>query len=149
MNKKEAKAIVKKNQAEIRHAEIMIEMYENGIRERKEHIAKFEEFINKKDDWRLVEVPDIWQALYEEKALLMADMMHFAYARNKGWVPDWGSRCKEKFGIVHEKYGVFKARCRMSYNSFVFGVSVKSEEIAKEMLKEFGKRIEEIYNKQY
>lgn len=34
-------------------------------------------------------------------------------------------------------------------NAFVFGVAVKSEEIAKEMLEEFGDRIKNIYNKQY
>ena len=149
MNKKEAKAIVKKNQAEIRHAEIMIEMYENGIRERKEHIAKLEEFINKKGNWRLVEVPDSWQALYEEKALLMADMMHFAYARNEGWVPDWEDDEQEKYGLTSDSYYKIYVCSYFGCNHFPFGIAVKSEEIAEEMLEEFGKRIEEIYNKQY
>ena len=87
--------------------------------------------------------------LVKDKMLLMQEMHAFAHVKNEGWEADWESRYEEKYGVVHEKYGVFKARCRIAYNSFVFGVSVKSQEIAREMFKEFGERIEEIYNKQY
>ena len=128
----------------------MIEMYENGIRGRKEHVAKVEEFINKKNNWRLVEVPDRWQELYEEKALLMADMMHFAYARNDGWVPDWEIPSSKKWGVESE--GLEEEVYSTSYfslNCFVFGIAVKSRKIAEEMLAEFGERIEKVYNKQY
>ena len=103
----------------------------------------------KKDDWRLVEVPDSRQELYEEKALLMADMMHFAYVRNKGWTPDWADEDEYKWGISLEEDGGMGVYAQLIFNEFAFGIAVKSKEIAQEMLEEFGERIEEIYNKQY
>lgn len=142
-----AKLKLREAQENLRQAEIILEMHENGIREMKEDIKELEAIINKKDDWRLVEVPDRWQELYEEKALLMADMMHFAYARNEGWVPDLADE-EAKWGLVRE-FGYVISDYTFYHNEFVFGVSVKSEEIAQEMLEEFGERIEEIYNKQY
>lgn len=103
----------------------------------------------KKDDWRLVEVPDSWQALYEEKSVLMADMMHFAYVRNEGWLPDWADEDEYKYGIALEGDGGMGIYAQLIFNEFAFGIAVKSKEIAEEMLEEFGERIEEIYNKQY
>ena len=149
MNKEEAKAIVRKNQAEIRHAEIMMEMYKNGVRERKEHIAKIEEFINKKDNWRLIEVADEWHHLYREKAYLMADMMKFAHARNDGWVPDWEDSEAKKWGLIADAVEGIYLYSYFNVNTFIFGITVKSQEIAQEMLEEFGERIEKVYNKQY
>lgn len=105
--------------------------------------------MNKKDNWRLVEVPDSQHELYEEKALLMADMMHFAYVRNEGWKPDWGDDEQDKYGLSignnREIYSVSYCTC----NFFLFGIAVKSSKIAEEMLLEFGKRIEKFYNRMY
>ena len=149
MNKEEARKELKKAESSLRVAEIISEENEKAIKEIKEDIEKLKAIINKKDNWRLVEAPDSWQALYEEKALLMADMMHFAYVRNEGWMPDWGDKSVTKFGIVHSIDKGFNGNCRWGCNDFVFGIAVKSGEIAKEMLEEFGERIEKIYNKQY
>lgn len=148
LTKDEARKKLRRAESDLRQAEIVMEMHENGVRELREDIEKLKAIINKKDDWKLVEVPDSWQALYEEKALLMADMMHFAYVRNEGWVPDWGDDDESKWGIA-----IYENKCLIEnfydVNYFIFGIAVKSKEIAKEMLEEFGKRIEEIYNKQY
>lgn len=123
-------------------------MHEKAIKEIKEDIEKLKAIINKKDNWRLVEVPDNLQELYREKAYLMADMMRFVYAKNEGWMPDWGDDDEPKWGIA-----IYENKCLIEnfydVNYFIFGIAVKSKEIAEEMLKEFGKRIEKIYNKQY
>lgn len=106
-------------------------------------------FKNKKNNWRFVEVPDKWQELYEEKALLMEDMMHFAYVRNEGWVPNWGDDEQDKYGLSIGNNREIYSISYCVHNCFLFGIAVKSGEIAREMLVEFGKRIERIYNKQY
>ena len=149
MTKEEAKAIVKKNQAEIRHAEIMMEMYENGVRERKEHIVKMEEFINKKDDWRNRGISKDECVLLMNKVMLMQEMHAFAHVKNEGWVADWEDLSEEKFGILYSTYEGLEVNCSMGCNYFIFGIAVKSKEIAEEMLAEFGERVVEIYNKQY
>ena len=149
MNKEEVKAELREKQNQLRQAEAFLKIHENIVREIKEDIVKLEEFINKKDDWKSVEVPDKWHQLYLEKITLMADMMRFAYIKNEGWVPDWENDEKEKFGLtISIYYGIYSGSY-YGYNSFIFGIAVKSEEIAQEMLEEFGERIEEIYNKQY
>lgn len=148
LTKDEARKKLRRAESDLRQAEIVMEMHENGVRELREDIEKLKAIINKKDDWKLVEVPDSWQALYEEKALLMADMMHFAYVRNEGWMPDWGDDDESKWGIA-----IYENKCLIEnfydVNYFIFGIAVKSQEIAEEMLAEFGDRIEKIYNKQY
>lgn len=149
MTKEEAKEILKEKHSELKQAEIMIETHENGIREIKEHIEKLKAFINKKDDWRLIEVPDSWQALYEEKALLMADMLYFAHVKNEGWLPDWEDDGVFKWGIAFSGEDGAYADWQFISNEFAFGIAVKSQEIAREMLEEFGERIEAVYNKQY
>jgi hypothetical protein len=142
MNKEEAKR-------ELESMELLYEVFKKGINEYDKRIAKLKAIINKKDNWRLVEVPDRWQALYEEKALLMADMMHFAYVRNEGWVPNWGDDEQDKYGLSIGNNREIYSISYCVYNCFLFGIAVKSEKIAREMLEEFGKRIERIYNKQY
>ena len=143
MTKEEAK----KRQAELKNR---IETYLDDIKRLNDEMSELEAIINKKDDWRLVEVPDnIWQALYEEKTLLMADMMHFAYARNEGWVPNWKDDETKKWGLTMISFERIYLYSYSNVNLFIFGIAVKSEEIAQEMLEEFGKRIEKIYNKQY
>src|SRR5690554_2377743 len=149
MNKEEARKELKKAESSLRVAEIISEENEKAIKEIKEDIEKLKAIINKKDDWRLVEVPDSWEALYEEKALLMADMMHFAYVRNEGWVPNWGDDEQDKYGLSIGNNREIYSISYCVHNCFLFGIAVKSREIAEEMLEEFGKRIERIYNKQY
>ena len=86
--------------------------------------------------------------LVKDKMLLMQEMHAFAHVRNEGWVPDWGDYSENKYGLyaIYAEVGCSYNRC---HNDAVFGIAVKSEEIAKEMLEEFGERIEKIYNKQY
>ena len=149
MNKEEARKELKKAESSLRVAEIISEENEKAIKEIKEDIEKLKAIINKKDDWRLVEVPDSWEALYEEKALLMAEMMHFAYVKNEGWVPEWGDDEQDKYGLSISNNREIYSISYCVHNCFLFGIAVKSKEIAKKMLEEFGKRIERIYNKQY
>lgn len=85
--------------------------------------------------------------LIKEKILLMQEMHAFAHAMNDGWLPNWNDVSQKKHGIAYERNSSiieFK-----HYNYFIFGIAVKSEEIAEQMLKEFGERIEKYYNKQY
>lgn len=149
MNKTEAIAKLREKQRKLKQAEMVMEVHENTIREIKEDIAKIEKFINKKNNWRFVEVPDKWQELYEEKAVLMEDMMHFAYVKNEGWVPNWGDDEQDKYGLSISNNRKIYSISYCVHNCFLFGIAVKSEEIARKMLEEFGKRIERIYNKQY
>ena len=148
MNKEEAIEKLRRAESDLRQAEIVMEMHENGVRELREDIGKLKAIINKKDDWKSVEVPDEWHHLYLEKITLMADMMRFAYIRNEGWMPDWGNGGQVKHGIVQKGNGV-EVDWFTHANSFVFGVTVKYMAIAEEMLEIFGKRIEKFYNKQY
>ena len=85
--------------------------------------------------------------LISKKCNLMIKMHNFAYAMNDGWVPDWENG-NEKWGIVHFD-DIFKIRCLNRYNDFICGISVKSEELAQQMLEEFGEEIKLVYNKQY
>ena len=82
LTKDEAKEKLRRAKIDLRVAEIISEEHEKAIKEIKEDIEKLKAIINKKDNWRLVEVSYNWRELYEEKALLMADMMHFAYVKN-------------------------------------------------------------------
>ena len=83
------------------------------------------------------------------KMLLMQEMHAFAHVRNKGWLPDWRDADERKWGIGLDEYNGVDVNWHTMFNEFAFGIAVKSEGIAEEMLKEFGERIEEIYNKQY
>lgn len=90
--------------------------------------------------------------LIKEKALLMQEMYAFAHVRNKGWMPDWGTDWKDenqKWGLSYDAWGILQIYVNTWCNDFVFGVAVKSKEIAEEMLEIFGERIEKFYNKQY
>ena len=149
MNKEEARKELKKAESSLRVAETISEEHKKAIKEIKEDIEKLKAIINKKDDWKLVEVTDSLQELYREKAYLMADMMRFAHARNEGWVPDWDDCETKKWGLITDTVEGIYLYSYFNFNPFIFGIAVKSEEIAQEMLEEFGKRIEEIYNKQY
>lgn len=87
--------------------------------------------------------------LLKDKMLLMQEMYAFAHVRNRGEIFNWNIGSEQaKFGIE-----MFEGRCRINSlwvkNSFVFGISVKSREIAEEMFDIFGGRIEKYYNEQY
>lgn len=86
--------------------------------------------------------------LIKEKVLLMQEMYAFAHVKNEGWMPDWEDREQTKYGIFSGGDGIM-VNWFAHANSLVFGVVVKSEAIAEEMLKEFGERIESVYNKMY
>ena len=78
----------------------------------------------------------------------MQEMHAFAHVKNEGWMPDWGDDDESKWGIA-----IYENKCLIEnfydVNYFIFGIAVKSREIAEEMLAEFGERIKRIYNKQY
>lgn len=92
--------------------------------------------------------------LIKEKMLLMQEMFAFAHVKNEGWKPDWcDSSNQKKYGINYV-YGQYQVVCNRPdsifvYILFVFGIVVKSKEIAEEMLSIFGERIEKYYNEQY
>lgn len=85
--------------------------------------------------------------LVKEKMLLMQEMLAFAHVRNEGWKPDWEEE-SNKWGISIARGIPGTDRCWHN-NSVVFGITVKSKEIAEEMLKIFGERIQKYYNEQY
>jgi hypothetical protein len=78
----------------------------------------------------------------------MQEMHAFAHVRNKGWMPDWQDEGQVKYGVIQIGDVIGVERFTRA-NPFIFGVTVKSKEIAEEMLKEFRERIESIYNKIY
>lgn len=86
--------------------------------------------------------------LLKEKMLLMQEMHAFAHVRNEGWVADWGKFNQPKYGATFIDGGLW-VRERSEYNSLVFGIALKSPEIAVEMIEFFGERIQAIYNQQY
>ncbi|MDD4730068.1 MAG: hypothetical protein PHN55_15120, partial [Dysgonamonadaceae bacterium] len=134
MTKEEAKLKLREAQDNLRQAEVILEMHENGMREIKEDIRELKAIINKKDDWKSVEVPDEWHQLYLEKITLMADMMRFAYIKNEGWVPDWEDSYNKKWGLSINNIEGVNLDSYFNYNHFIFGIVVKSQEIAQEML---------------
>ena len=87
--------------------------------------------------------------LLADKMQLMQEMYAFAHVKNEGWIADWRDGSVNKFGIAYNSCSGFITKPDSDCNLFIFGVSVKSMEIADEMFEEFGERIEEIYNKQY
>ena len=92
--------------------------------------------------------------LVKEKMLLMQEMLAFAHVKNEGENPDCDDDNELKYGILHNGFNefeinYFKVGESYYYNVFVFGITVKSEEIAEEMFEIFGDRIEKYYNVQY
>lgn len=158
MTKEEAKETLRIAESNLKMAEVILEMHENNVRELKEDIENLKAIIDIKKDWKLVKVPNgwkffkvpnNWQKLLEEKVSLMADMMYFAYVRNEGWVPNWGDDEQDKYGLSISNNREVYSISYCVHNCFLFGIAVKSGEITREMLVEFGGRIKEIYNKQY
>ena len=183
MTKEEARAKLRKAESDLRMANVLSEMHEQGVQEIKDEIAKLEAIINKPERWQdalvqpekeeyfylknssskglVVDWGDGYDRkpeyafktqeqaeLIKEKALLMQEMHAFAHVRNNGWVADWQDGEQTKYGIVSGGDGIMVDWVAHA-NSFVFGVAVKSIEIAGEMIETFGERIEKFYNKQY
>ena len=149
MTKEVAKLKLREARSNLKQAEIVIEMHENGIREIKEDIENLEAIINKKDDWRNRGISEDEYVLLMNKVMLIQEMHQFAHVKNEGWLPDWRDADERKWGITLNEYSGTDVDWYDVFNKFAFGIAVKSEEIAKEMLGEFGERIENIYNKQY
>ncbi len=106
--------------------------------------AKKEE--KEESDWRDTEFTSDEEDLLYEKHLLMECMTRWVkhYNQIDGFVPDWLNICQTKHGISICDKKACRGWCD-SFNNFVFGLSVSSEERAEQMLKEFGERIEKYY----
>lgn len=76
-----------------------------------------------------------------EKITLIIHMQSFADYHNDGWKADWCNNDQKKWGISSGRYR-FTTDYDYVYNSFLFGISVKSEEIAEAMFEEFGEELE-------
>jgi len=85
--------------------------------------------------------------LLAKKCNLMIEMHNFAYAMNEGWIPNWDIN-DFKWGISY-CFGELGLEGLQISNNLIFGITVKSQEIAERMLEEFGERIKEVYNRQY
>ena len=79
----------------------------------------------------------------------MIEMHNYAHAVNDGWIPDWLTLKQTKFGLTSHTCVIQTSVYNCLANDFLFGISVKSEELVKQMLKEFGPRLETLYNQQY
>jgi hypothetical protein len=73
------------------------------------------------------------------KTNLLIEMTQFALLRNDGCIPN---KSTSEFGICYTQVGY--SVCR-NYDDFVFGITVKSKEIAEEMLDIFKEDIEKYY----
>ena len=88
--------------------------------------------------------------LLADKCNLMIEMHNYAYAVNDGWIPDWNNNSQYKYGTHSDYTGkIHSNNQRNTINDFLFGIVVNSHELAKEMLQEFGARLEKLYNQQY
>lgn len=85
--------------------------------------------------------------LIADKCTLMLEMHQFAYHNNDGWVADYRNNKQYKFGVRHLN-NKFIVDSVLHQNILVFGIAVKSKELAEQMLSEFGDRIKQLYNVQ-
>lgn len=79
--------------------------------------------------------------IFAKKADLFNRMNLFALIHNEGWVADWRDTNQMKWGLRSLRYGV-DPYCNDRYNCFLFGITVKSKEIARAMLEEFKDELE-------
>lgn len=82
---------------------------------------------------------------HAQRLSLYTEMQVFANFRNGDWEADWSDFSQIKFGIGIYK-GLITTEEMGYFCSFIFQISVKSKEIAQEMLEEFGDRIAECFN---
>mgnify|MGYP005986917539 CR=1 FL=1 len=78
--------------------------------------------------------------LYRAKEDLMFGMIKFAKFHNEGWKADWKDSNQLKFGLQYSETFYFDVF--YGHNPFLFGISVKTKEIAKKMLEEFKEELE-------
>lgn len=79
--------------------------------------------------------------LFAKKVDLFNRMNLFALIHNEGWKADWKDNDQKKWGVCY--LGSFRIDCNYFYHlDFLFGISVKSKEIAKAMLEEFKDELE-------
>lgn len=83
-----------------------------------------------------------------DKFELLMDMSNFSFAVNKDWTPDWNNTNQCKYGIVL-KNGKAQISENPIFNLYVFGIVVKTQKLALEMLEEFKERIEFFFNKPF
>ena len=78
--------------------------------------------------------------LRAKQIALFCDMKEWAKIHNEYWIPDWNNYNQKKWGIefLKENFDVTELR---TYNVFVYGVVVKSKELAEQMLEEFRDRL--------
>ena len=77
---------------------------------------------------------------------LYTEMQVFANFRNGDWVVDSKDGTQNKYGITLNRTSVYVCGTNGCHNYFIFQIVVKSEEIAEEMLEEFGERIAECFD---
>lgn len=83
---------------------------------------------------------------FYEKAKLLLNMTQFALLRNDRWESNWGCSSQSKYGICNMGKEVFIAtNSCYEQNHFVFGIAVRSREIANEMLNIFEEDIIKYY----
>jgi len=75
-----------------------------------------------------------------EKCKLYASMLNFATIKNEGWTPCFEQTTK-KYGIIQEK-SKLKVGNNIHFNPFVFGIALKTQEVAEEMFVFFQKELE-------
>ncbi len=119
----------------------LLSTYNEVVKAKKEEENKKVE-----SDWRDTKFTDEEKINLYHKTMLMYDMTRWVkhYNQTEGFVPDWEDSRQIKHGIRLDSKKVFVENFS-SLNSFIFGLSVKSEERAEQMLKEFGERIEKYY----
>lgn len=95
---------------------------------------------------------EISSKLYNQIKLFIR-MKQFAYLRNNGWEPDWNNERESKYGILFQvtEYSTDSPNLESSVsyyvNQFIFGIAVKFEVIAEEMLSIFKDDILKYYGK--
>ena len=82
---------------------------------------------------------------HAKKLNLYTEKQVFANFRNGDWVADWRDMTQGKYAILFH-CGVLTIESNFAIRNFVFQIPVKSQEIAEEMLEEFGDRIKECFN---
>lgn len=76
---------------------------------------------------------------------LFTDMYFFAKEHNEGWIPNWNDDEQIKYGI--RCFGdVFSVDWYSTSNIFLFGISFKSEELARKALEKFRDKLTDYLN---
>jgi hypothetical protein len=83
-------------------------------------------------------------AILAKKLDLLIRMSNFALIKNDGWEADW-CNLNEKYGLYIRMNEVVVSRGFS--NNYIFGITFKTHDIAKEALNEFGNEIIEVFLK--